>query len=60
MSRLRVIGLALVLIGLVVPWAIDAYENANRLDISRDIGSLPWLILLILGLGILIYSFFRK
>ena len=57
---LRNTGIVLIVIGLVVPIVINAYEEANHLDISRDIGSLPWVIMTIIGAGLLIYSFLRK
>ncbi len=34
---------------LFVPIVIDAYEPANHLDVSRNIGSLPWLIMTFFG-----------
>ena len=51
---------AMIVTGLIVPYIIDAYETANHLDISRDIGVLPWLILTIAGGAVLIWSFVRK
>jgi hypothetical protein len=48
------IGMALVIVGLIVPQVIDAIETAYYLDIKRDIGVLPWLIMAIAGAGILV------
>ena len=45
MRKTRLIGLGLVVIGVAVPYAIDAYETAHALDIPRDIGVLPWFIM---------------
>jgi len=58
--KLRVIALILIVVGLVVPVVIDKYETANHLDISRDIGVLPWLILTGLGVFLFLYSLFRN
>ncbi len=60
MTKLRIIAITLMIIGVVVPRIIDAYEVANSLDISRNVGSLPWLILLIIGVVMLIYSFAKR
>ncbi|NNE41453.1 MAG: hypothetical protein HKN14_11120 [Marinicaulis sp.] len=60
MTKLRIIAVTFIAIGLVVPRVIDAYEVANSLDISRNVGSLPWLTLLITGVFILTYSFIRQ
>ena len=52
--------MAFVIVGLIVPQIIDAIETANSLDIKRDFGVLPWLILTIIGVGLLIQSLVRK
>jgi hypothetical protein len=49
-------GIAFVMAGLVVPRIIDAIETAYSLDIKRDVGVLPWLILTIAGVGLLLRS----
>ena len=41
--------------GLGVPQLVDAIEIAYQLDIPRDFGVLPWLVLDVLGLGLLVY-----
>ena len=48
-------GIGLLLLGLGVPRLVDAIEIAYRLDIPRDFGVLPWLVLDVLGLGLLVY-----
>ena len=60
MPKLRIVAVIFIVVGFVVPRIIDAYEVANSLDISRNVGSLPWLILLIIGVILLIYSFVQK
>lgn len=60
MSRRRLIGIIAVVIGVIVPIAIDKYETVNHLDISRDIGSLPWLIMTVIGVILVVSSFFQK
>ncbi len=60
MKNLRIVAIIFIVVGFVTPWLIDAYETANSLDISRNVGSLPWLIMLIVGVFILIYSFAKR
>ena len=60
MNRLRVTGVFMVVLGLAVPRAIDWYENRYALDIPRDIGVLPWLVMTAAGAVILIASFTRR
>lgn len=60
MSRLRLIAAFLIAVGLIVPKVIYEYEVANHLDISRNVGSLPWLIMTIIGAAIFIYSFIKR
>ena len=60
MHRSTKLGLAFVIVGLIVPEIIDAIETANSLDIKRDFGVLPWLLLTIIGVGLLIQSLVRK
>lgn len=60
MPKRRLFGVIAVIIGVIVPIAIDKYETVNHLDISRDIGSLPWLILTVVGVILVISSFFQK
>jgi len=60
MRNRRLIGLALILIGIAVPRAIDAYETAHSLDIPRDIGVLPWLIMTIVGIWLFLGSFRKR
>lgn len=55
---MRRTGLAFIVIGLVVPRVIDWYETVNRLDIRRDIGVLPWMILATVGAVLLLASLF--
>lgn len=59
MSRLRLTGMIMVVIGIAVPRAIDWYENAHALDIPRDIGVLPWLVMGGVG-AVLVAISFRK
>ncbi|AWL10702.1 hypothetical protein HMF8227_00194 [Saliniradius amylolyticus] len=56
MGQWTKVGVALVITGLVVPEIIDAVETAYRLDIKRDFGVLPWLIMTIVGAIILLRS----
>lgn len=60
MHRSTKLGLAFVFIGLVVPQVIDAIETANSLNIKRELGVLPWLILTVAGVGLLVRSLVRK
>ncbi len=60
MTKLRMIAILFIGLGIIVPRIINAYEEANRLDISRNVGSLPWLILLVVGAVMLIVTFIRK
>jgi hypothetical protein len=50
----------MIVLGLAVPRAIDWYENRHALDIPRDFGVLPWLVLTVVGAAILIVSFKRR
>ena len=47
-------GIGLLLLGLGVPRLVDAVEFAYRLDIPRDYGVLPWLILM--GVGAILFA----
>ncbi|MFP3943218.1 MAG: hypothetical protein ACLFWF_04960 [Alphaproteobacteria bacterium] len=60
MRNKRLIGLALIVIGIAAPQAIDAYETAHRLDIPRDIGVLPWLVMTIAGIWVFAASFRKR
>lgn len=60
MRRSRLIGLLLIVTGIAVPQAIDAYETANHLDIPRDIGVLPWLVMTVAGIAIFLNSFRKR
>ena len=60
MSLKRIIGVIFVLLGVIIPIVIDAYETANHLDISRDIGALPWFILGGIGVILVLWSMFEK
>jgi len=55
----RTIGAVLIAVGLATPQIIDRYEAANHLDIARDIGVLPWMIMTGVGAVILLLSFVR-
>jgi hypothetical protein len=59
MNKLRVTGIFMVLLGIAVPRAIDWYESANALDIPRDIGVLPWIVMGVAGAVIVAISFRR-
>ena len=60
MSKRRLFGVIAILVGVIVPIVIDEYETANHLDISRDVGSLPWVILGIIGVILVVSSLFQK
>lgn len=47
-------GIAFLLLGLGVPRLVDAIEFAYKLDIPRDYGVLPWLILM--GVGAILFA----
>ncbi len=47
-------GIGMLLLGLGVPRLVDAIEVAYRLDIPRDYGVLPWLILM--GIGAVLFA----
>lgn len=49
----------MIVTGLIVPEIIDAVETAKQLDIKRDIGVLPWMVMTIIGIGVLIGSLIR-
>jgi len=51
---------AMIVVGLTVPYIIDAYETANHLDIKRDVGVLIWWILAGLGAGWMVWTFLRR
>ena len=54
-------GIGLLLLGLGVPRLVDAIEIAYRLDIPRDYGVLPWLILMGIGGALFAYlTWFRR
>jgi len=57
MQTTRLIGLALIVVGFAVPSAIDAYESANYLDIPRDVGVLPWVMMAVAGIIMILASF---
>ena len=57
--RMRWTGLALIAVGVTVPRLIDWYETVNRLDIKRDVGVLPWVILGAVGFAVVVASFRR-
>ena len=59
MEKSTKIAIVLVTVGLTVPQIIDAIETANHLDINRDFGVLPWLIITIVGAGMLLRSAIR-
>jgi|GEM_PF-2728607 len=59
MEKSTKIAIAFVTVGLTVPEIIDAIETANHLDIKRDFGVLPWLIMTIVGAGMLLQSSIR-
>ena len=54
------LGSGLVLIGLGVPQMVDAIEIAYGLDIPRDFGVLPWLFLVVIGAGTIIFHLLPK
>ena len=56
MNRLRITGVVMVALGIAVPRVIDWYESAHALDIPRDIGVLPWLILGVIGAVLVAFS----
>lgn len=58
--KLWITGFCFIITGLVVPWGIDCYETANSLDISRDIGSLPWIILMAAGVILIVLALTGK
>ena len=60
MQKSTKLGSVFVIVGLVIPQLIDLIETANSLNIKRDFGVLPWLILSIIGAGLLIHSLVRK
>ena len=60
MPRTRLTGYVLILTGITVPQAIGAYETANALDIPRDFGVLPWLIMAVTGVWLVLRSFLTK
>lgn len=60
MQKKRLLATAIIAIGLIVPIVIDRYETANHLDISRDVGALPWLILTVIGVVLFALSFIQK
>jgi hypothetical protein len=59
MNRLRLTGIILVVLGIAVPRAIDWYETVHTLDVPRDIGVLPWVVLGIAG-AVMVAISFRK
>ena len=58
-AKLRLTGIVLVAIGFAVPALIDWYETVNYLDIKRDIGVLPWVIVGAVGFVLILASFFK-
>ena len=60
MDKVTRIGFALVITGLVVPQIIDAVEVAYSLDIKRELGVLPWLIMTVAGLVVLLKSLVNR
>lgn len=54
------VALGLVLVGLGVPRLVDAIEIAYGLDIKRDVGVLPWLVLTIVGLALLVRAMVKR
>ena len=56
MMRTTKIGIWLVIVGLTAPHIIDAIETVRHLDINRDFGVLPWLIMTIVGVVFVLRS----
>lgn len=59
-NRLRLIGIIMVVLGIVMPRVIDWYETVHALDIPRDIGVLPWVVMSVIGVVIVTISFRRR
>ncbi len=59
-SLRRLLGAIFVVVGIAVPIAIDAWETAHRLDISRDIGVAPWWALAAIGAALVVSSMSGK
>lgn len=47
----------MIIVGLVVPRIILWVKIKNHLDISHDVGVIPWLVLTLAGIIILGWSF---
>jgi hypothetical protein len=60
MNKVRLAGILMVVVGVAMPRAIDWYETRHALDIPRDIGVLPWLVVGVVGAVLVALSFKRR
>lgn len=60
MSSKQLLAIGLILVGLGVPGLVDAVETAYHLDIPRDLGVLPWYIVIALGVVLFVWQGLRS